>query len=202
MPLLSARARSRTRQPEIAAPEPPAAEPRRHGSPPMGASPAAPARTWRSPTTAPATAPVHVGSGCTACGMCIVTCPTAALRPSPRRPLVIEAACTGCWACVEVCPRDAIGTSPDRSPRAVGTEHQASEWLVEPAGGDRPTEPAGGDRPTEPAGRGRPAEPAGRGRPAEPAGRGRPTEPAGRGRPTEPGEEMCAPRPPARLGAR
>ena len=51
---------------------------------------------------------VSVGAACTACGLCVVTCPHAALRPARRRPLVVDRRCTGCLACVEVCPRDAI----------------------------------------------------------------------------------------------
>lgn len=45
---------------------------------------------------------------CTACGLCLVTCPESALLPAPGRPLVVDARCTGCLACVEVCPRDAL----------------------------------------------------------------------------------------------
>ena len=45
---------------------------------------------------------------CTACGLCIVTCPERALAPAPRRPDVVIARCTACLACIEVCPRDAI----------------------------------------------------------------------------------------------
>ena len=45
---------------------------------------------------------------CTACGACLVTCPTSALVPAPRRPSVVDARCTDCLACVEVCPVDAI----------------------------------------------------------------------------------------------
>lgn len=55
-----------------------------------------------------ATVVVAVGDACTACGACLATCPTGALRPAPRRPVVAVAACTGCLACVEVCPRDAL----------------------------------------------------------------------------------------------
>ncbi len=51
---------------------------------------------------------VGVGAACTACGLCLVTCPHGALRPAPGRPLVVNRRCTGCLACVEVCPRDAI----------------------------------------------------------------------------------------------
>lgn len=45
---------------------------------------------------------------CTACGACVVTCPERALRPAPRRPLLVEDRCTDCLACVEVCPAGAI----------------------------------------------------------------------------------------------
>lgn len=49
-----------------------------------------------------------VGDGCTACGACVVTCPTGALRPAPRRPRFEPLACTLCAGCVEVCPTDAV----------------------------------------------------------------------------------------------
>ena len=51
---------------------------------------------------------VVVDARCTACGLCLVTCPERALLRAPRRPAVVDARCTGCLACVEVCPRDAI----------------------------------------------------------------------------------------------
>ncbi|HLN18073.1 MAG TPA: 4Fe-4S binding protein [Acidimicrobiales bacterium] len=51
---------------------------------------------------------VLISDACTACGACLVTCPTHALRPAPRRPAVVDDRCTGCLACVEVCPRAAV----------------------------------------------------------------------------------------------
>lgn len=51
---------------------------------------------------------VAVTAACTACGLCLATCPTGALRPARHRPAVEAAACTGCLACVEICPRDAL----------------------------------------------------------------------------------------------
>jgi Pyruvate/2-oxoacid:ferredoxin oxidoreductase delta subunit len=51
---------------------------------------------------------VVVDSSCTACGLCLVTCPERALEAAPRRPRVIDRRCTTCLACVEVCPVDAI----------------------------------------------------------------------------------------------
>jgi ferredoxin len=51
---------------------------------------------------------VVIDDRCTACGACLATCPTRALRPAPKRPFVIDERCTGCGACVEVCPRGAI----------------------------------------------------------------------------------------------
>jgi Pyruvate/2-oxoacid:ferredoxin oxidoreductase delta subunit len=51
---------------------------------------------------------VVISADCTACGMCIVTCPENALRPAPGRPSVIDVRCTTCLACIEICPVDAI----------------------------------------------------------------------------------------------
>lgn len=49
-----------------------------------------------------------IDTRCTACGLCIATCPTAALRRAPKRPVLVETRCTQCWACIEICPVDAI----------------------------------------------------------------------------------------------
>ena len=51
---------------------------------------------------------VVIDSRCTACGMCISTCPERALLLAPRRPLVIDDRCTVCLSCIEICPVDAI----------------------------------------------------------------------------------------------
>ncbi|MDP9071767.1 MAG: 4Fe-4S binding protein [Actinomycetota bacterium] len=51
---------------------------------------------------------VSVSDACTACGLCLATCPHAALLPAPGRPRVVDRRCTGCLACIEVCPRDAV----------------------------------------------------------------------------------------------
>lgn len=51
---------------------------------------------------------VRIDGNCTACGACLSTCPTGALQPASRRPVVDDRRCTGCWECVEVCPRAAI----------------------------------------------------------------------------------------------
>jgi ferredoxin len=53
---------------------------------------------------------VAVNEECTACGLCLLSCPTSALVRAPKRPAVVEERCTGCLACVEVCPRDALVT--------------------------------------------------------------------------------------------
>lgn len=54
------------------------------------------------------TAVLTIDARCTACGLCLPTCPEGALRRAPKRPLVVQARCTACMACVEVCPVDAI----------------------------------------------------------------------------------------------
>ncbi|HVF73931.1 MAG TPA: 4Fe-4S binding protein [Acidimicrobiales bacterium] len=51
---------------------------------------------------------VLVDARCTACGLCIVTCPEAALLRAPRKPVAVDERCTACLACIEVCPVDAI----------------------------------------------------------------------------------------------
>ena len=51
---------------------------------------------------------VNIDARCTACGMCLGTCPERALRPVPKRPVIVDDRCTACLACVEVCPVDAI----------------------------------------------------------------------------------------------
>lgn len=53
-----------------------------------------------------------IDATCTACGLCLVTCPEGALVRAPRRPDVLASRCTGCLACVEICPRDAIREEP------------------------------------------------------------------------------------------
>lgn len=51
---------------------------------------------------------IAVDTRCTACGLCIVTCPERALVPAARRPTLVASRCTTCLACIEVCPVDAI----------------------------------------------------------------------------------------------
>jgi len=51
---------------------------------------------------------VTIDERCTACGQCLGTCPSRALRPAPLRPQVLDERCTGCGACLEICPTDAI----------------------------------------------------------------------------------------------
>ena len=46
---------------------------------------------------------------CTACGVCLLTCPPRALVPGRGRPDVLDERCTVCLAFVEVCRRDAVG---------------------------------------------------------------------------------------------
>jgi Pyruvate/2-oxoacid:ferredoxin oxidoreductase delta subunit len=52
--------------------------------------------------------PLALSAACTACGLCLLTCPERALLPAPGRPSLDARRCTGCLACIEVCPRDAI----------------------------------------------------------------------------------------------
>jgi ferredoxin len=62
---------------------------------------------------------VRITADCTACGLCLLTCPERALRPAPGRPAVLDDRCTDCGACIEVCPRDCITELiPIRSSRA------------------------------------------------------------------------------------
>ncbi|MGC1512366.1 MAG: 4Fe-4S binding protein [Acidimicrobiales bacterium] len=49
-----------------------------------------------------------IDARCTACGLCVVTCPETALVPAPGRPAFLASRCSDCLACIEVCPRDAI----------------------------------------------------------------------------------------------
>ena len=65
---------------------------------------------------------VRIDERCTACGNCLITCPTAALRPAPRRPAVIDDRCTSCGACVEVCPVDAITATTTETIKEAITE--------------------------------------------------------------------------------
>jgi ferredoxin len=51
---------------------------------------------------------VSISPACTACGACLLTCPTGALTAAPRRPAVDAGACIDCWACIEICPADAV----------------------------------------------------------------------------------------------
>jgi Pyruvate/2-oxoacid:ferredoxin oxidoreductase delta subunit len=53
-----------------------------------------------------------IDARCTACGLCLVTCPEGALVPARHRPTVVADRCTDCLACIEVCPRDAITEVP------------------------------------------------------------------------------------------
>lgn len=49
-----------------------------------------------------------VADRCTACGLCLATCPEGALAPAPRKPSAAASRCTACLACTEVCPVDAV----------------------------------------------------------------------------------------------
>lgn len=49
-----------------------------------------------------------ISTDCTACGMCIATCPTSALSTSRNAPKTNRSLCNMCYMCIEICPRDAI----------------------------------------------------------------------------------------------
>lgn len=51
---------------------------------------------------------IEITDRCTACGLCLATCPEGALAPAPRKPVANASRCTACLACIEVCPVDAI----------------------------------------------------------------------------------------------
>jgi ferredoxin len=51
---------------------------------------------------------IAIDERCTACGMCLATCPTGALHPAQKRPAVVGSRCTDCLECIEICPVDAI----------------------------------------------------------------------------------------------
>ena len=59
---------------------------------------------------------ITISDSCTACGACLITCPTNALTAAPGRPALDAARCTACLACLEVCPAGAIYpvTEPER----------------------------------------------------------------------------------------
>ena len=57
---------------------------------------------------APTALTVAIADRCTACGLCLATCPAAVLERAPKRPHVRVGRCTGCLDCVDVCPVDAI----------------------------------------------------------------------------------------------
>jgi len=60
--------------------------------------------------------PLVIDARCTACGMCLATCPPHALRPAAGRPRLIDERCTLCLACIEVCPVDAISVVAGSQP--------------------------------------------------------------------------------------
>jgi precorrin-8X/cobalt-precorrin-8 methylmutase len=65
---------------------------------------------------------VAVDTSCTACGACIMTCPTSALSPSRLRPAVDDHRCIDCLACLEVCPVDAIRPWPNDEVHPIEVE--------------------------------------------------------------------------------
>lgn len=55
-----------------------------------------------------------ISRACTACGLCLPTCPESALKRAPKKPSVVQERCTECMACIEVCPVDAIAVEARR----------------------------------------------------------------------------------------
>ena len=51
---------------------------------------------------------ITIDRRCTACGLCLLTCPEHALVAAPKRPDLLIDRCTGCFDCVEICPAGAI----------------------------------------------------------------------------------------------
>ncbi|HWE57355.1 MAG TPA: 4Fe-4S binding protein [Acidimicrobiales bacterium] len=51
---------------------------------------------------------IVISDACTACGACLITCPTRALAPARKRPALDPALCTDCLECIEICPAGAI----------------------------------------------------------------------------------------------
>lgn len=74
-----------------------------------------------------------VGPACTACGVCLATCPRRAILRGVSVPWVLQSRCDGCLACVEVCPRGAIS---DDGPR-VG-DLFGDSLAITGAGGSQP----------------------------------------------------------------
>ena len=62
---------------------------------------------------------IAIDCHCTACGLCLMTCPTHALTAAPKRPALVVDRCTGCFDCVEVCPTGSITPVPDTPRREV-----------------------------------------------------------------------------------
>jgi ferredoxin len=58
-------------------------------------------------------AAVTFTAACTACGACLLTCPTHAIRPIGGRLEARDDRCTGCAECVEICPADAVRLAED-----------------------------------------------------------------------------------------
>jgi NAD-dependent dihydropyrimidine dehydrogenase PreA subunit len=95
---------------------------------------------------------VIIDRSCTACGLCLLTCPTDALAAAPRRPRVIDDACTDCWLCIEVCPVDAI-TAVAADSRAPAVTSAAATWSMSrqvPADDATGDEPGTDQRPAGP----------------------------------------------------
>jgi len=67
---------------------------------------------------------IHIDERCTACGACIQTCPTKALMPAPKRPVLLQRLCNNCMYCLEVCPAGAI--TSDEQPGGVAPNAMAA----------------------------------------------------------------------------
>jgi ferredoxin len=75
---------------------------------------------------------LRIDETCTACGLCLATCPEGALRVAPRRPRLVATRCTLCLACIEVCPVDAIWETCSETGSETGSDTCAGSEMAGP----------------------------------------------------------------------